>query len=166
MASRNLTLSHRVWFYLSSCTTVVVTFEFYSLRVFFYYFRPNNNYSELWQCMEQNFFESSDSAWSRIFLKALTVHGAEFFLKALTVHGAEFFLKLWQCMEQNFFWKLWVLGFFSSRPKCDPHPLTRRRVWPPLGSGGTHSLGGEGMGEGSQLGRGDRHCGTLGTVYM
>ncbi len=32
---------------------------------------------------------------------------------------------------------------------------------PPLG--GTQSLGGEGVG-GSQFGRGDRHCGTLGTV--
>ncbi len=25
-----------------------------------------------------------------------------------------------------------VLGFFSSRPNCVPHPLIRRRVCPPL----------------------------------
>ncbi len=35
---------------------------------------------------------------------------------------------------------------------------------PPFGSGGTHSLGGDGMG-GSQFGRGDRLCSTLG-IYV
>jgi hypothetical protein len=42
-----------------------------------------------------------------------------------------------------------VLGFFSSRPNWDPHPLTRRRMClpPSLASGGgTHSLTGEGVG--------------------
>ncbi len=29
-----------------------------------------------------------------------------------------------------------VQGFFFSRPNWDPHPLTRRRVCPPFGSGG------------------------------
>ncbi len=56
-----------------------------------------------------------------------------------------------------------VLGFFSSRSNWDPppHPLTHRRMCPHFGSrGGAPSLAGEGGG-GSQLGRGDRHCGTL-----
>jgi hypothetical protein len=57
-----------------------------------------------------------------------------------------------------------VLGFFSSRPNRDPPPptLTRRRVCPPppFGSGGdTFACG---RGGGSQFGRGERHCGTLG----
>ncbi len=48
-----------------------------------------------------------------------------------------------------------------------PHPLTRRRVCPPLRNqmvGDTLACrwgGGE-----SQIGRGDRHCGTLGTIYV
>ncbi len=33
------------------------------------------------------------------------------------------------------------------------------------GGGGTHSLAGDGVG-GSQFGRGDRHCGTLGIYFM
>ncbi len=46
-----------------------------------------------------------------------------------------------------------------------PHPLTRRRVSPPLiPCRGAHSLAGEGVG-GSQFRRGDVRCGTL-YVYM
>ncbi len=53
-----------------------------------------------------------------------------------------------------------VLGFYSSRPNRDPP--TRRRAFPlPLWfRWGTHLLAKEGVG-GSQLGRGDRYCGTL-----
>ena len=47
-----------------------------------------------------------------------------------------------------------MLGFFSGRPNWDP-------IW---FRGGTHSLAGERVG-GSQFGRGDRHCGTLG-IYV
>ncbi len=60
-----------------------------------------------------------------------------------------------------------VLSFFSSRPSWDPHPLTHRRVSPaprPPGLGGGPSLARGGGG--SQFGRGDRHCGTLGTRIM
>ncbi len=42
-----------------------------------------------------------------------------------------------------------VLSFFSSRPNWDPPPFIRRRVLhppPPFGSGGAHSIAGEGMG--------------------
>ncbi len=49
-----------------------------------------------------------------------------------------------------------------------PNPLTLRRVCPPptLVSGiGAHSLAGEVVG-GSQFGRGDRHCGTLGIYAL
>jgi hypothetical protein len=51
-----------------------------------------------------------------------------------------------------------VLGFFSSRPP----PNRQASVSPPFGSGGTHSLAEEGVEEGSQFGRWDKHCGTLG----
>jgi hypothetical protein len=39
-------------------------------------------------------------------------------------------------------------------PPPPPHP---QASVPPFGSGGTHSLAGEGLGW-SQFGRGDRHC--------
>ncbi len=55
-----------------------------------------------------------------------------------------------------------LLGFFSSRPNWDPSHPQESVFHPPLvPGGGTHSLAGEGGGEGSQLRRGDRHCGTL-----
>ncbi len=64
-----------------------------------------------------------------------------------------------------------VLGFFSSRPNWDsptPSPWPSgcfSTPQPPLvPRGGPHSLAGEG-GVGSQFGRGERHCGTLG-VYV
>jgi hypothetical protein len=61
-----------------------------------------------------------------------------------------------------------VPGFFSSRPNWNsptPSPVGERAL-PPCGSGGgTHSLVGEGVGGGSQFGRGDGHCGTLG-IYV
>ncbi len=59
-----------------------------------------------------------------------------------------------------------AIGFFSSRPNWDPFlPLTHRQVCPlPLVPGDTHSLAGEGLGRGTQFGRGDIHCGTVGTV--
>ncbi len=53
-----------------------------------------------------------------------------------------------------------VLGFFSSHPNWD-----RRRVPPPFSSGGDTLARVIGR-EGPQFGRGDIHCGTLGTVYM
>jgi hypothetical protein len=56
-----------------------------------------------------------------------------------------------------------VLSFFSGRPNLDsPTPLPAGECVPPpwFGGGGAHSLAGEGAGE-SQLGRGDKHCGTL-----
>jgi hypothetical protein len=49
-----------------------------------------------------------------------------------------------------------IVGIRTPPP---PHP--QARVFPPpLVQGGTHSLGGEGVGE-SQFLRGDRHCGLL-----
>jgi hypothetical protein len=45
-------------------------------------------------------------------------------------------------------------------PSPPPHP--QASVSPTLVPGGTLSLAGEGVGEGSQFGRGDRHYGTLG----
>ncbi len=49
---------------------------------------------------------------------------------------------------------------FHLSSKSGPPPLTRRRsVSPPLGGGGGTLACGRG---GSQFGRGDRHCGTLG----
>ncbi len=56
-----------------------------------------------------------------------------------------------------------VLIFFSSRPNWDlpPPPLV------PRGGGDTLACGrGRGGGGGSQFGRGDRHCGTLGYNYF
>jgi hypothetical protein len=49
-------------------------------------------------------------------------------------------------------------------PPQPSHP--QASVSPPVWfrGGGTHSLGGEGVG-GSHFGRGDRHCGTLG-IYV
>jgi hypothetical protein len=61
-----------------------------------------------------------------------------------------------------------VLCFFSSRPNWDPTPSPAGECPSPLwfGGGGAHSsLAVEGMGE-SQFGRGDRHCGTLGTYVL
>jgi hypothetical protein len=58
-----------------------------------------------------------------------------------------------------------VLCFFSSRPNWD-HPHHPQPSVSPFGfgGGGTYSLAGEGVG-GSQFGRGDRQCGTLG-IYV
>ncbi len=58
------------------------------------------------------------------------------------------------------------LGLFSSPPNWDPpHLFIRRRVSPPLvPGGGTHTLGRKWVGR-SQLGRLDRHRGTLG-IYV
>jgi hypothetical protein len=41
-----------------------------------------------------------------------------------------------------------VLGFFSSRPNWDPHPITRRRVCslPLVQGGGAQLMGGKGVG--------------------
>jgi hypothetical protein len=54
-----------------------------------------------------------------------------------------------------------MLGFFTSRLNWDPPPPPCEYVSP---LGGTHSLGGR-EGGGSQFGRGDRRCGTLG-IYV
>ncbi len=51
------------------------------------------------------------------------------------------------------------------RPNWDPPPpYLQTCASPPLGPGGTYTLAGDGV-EGSQFGRGDRHCGTLG-IYV
>jgi hypothetical protein len=56
------------------------------------------------------------------------------------------------------------LGFFSSRPNWEPPPPhPQASAPPPLVPGGT--LACEREGGGSQFGRGDRHCGTLG-IYV
>jgi hypothetical protein len=50
-----------------------------------------------------------------------------------SIHLADFMFLLYTAKSS-------VLGFFSSHPNWDPHPLTRRRVCPPLlwfGGGGT-----------------------------
>jgi hypothetical protein len=60
-----------------------------------------------------------------------------------------------------------VLGFFSSRPNCDPPTLSppSETVVLPFGSGKGNALAFGRGGGGSQCGRGDRHCGTLG-IYV
>jgi hypothetical protein len=60
-----------------------------------------------------------------------------------------------------------VLGFFSSRPNWDsptPSPADKCAP-PPLVPGGDPLACGKGV-ERSQFQRGDRHCGTLGIIYM
>ncbi len=58
-----------------------------------------------------------------------------------------------------------VLGFYSSRPiGTHPPPQPTASVSPTLVSGRTHSLAGEGL-VGSQFGRGNIYCGTLG-IYV
>ncbi len=56
--------------------------------------------------------------------------------------------------------------FLQSSELGPPHPSPRRRVcYPSFGSGGRDTLACGRGGGGSQLGRGDRHCGSLG-VYV
>ncbi len=91
------------------------------------------------------------------------------------------------CMKQLQNWRtkifcyvlLWLQGSLAQRRQSTrlflqsseirpPHPLTLRRVCPPpplVPGVGAHSLTGEVVG-GSQFGRGDRHCGTLGIYAL
>jgi hypothetical protein len=55
--------------------------------------------------------------------------------------------------------------FLQSYELGPPHPLTSRRMCPPFGSAGDTLACGRGDG-GSQFGRGDRHCGTLGICTL
>jgi hypothetical protein len=63
-----------------------------------------------------------------------------------------------------------ALGFFSSRPNLDsPTPSPRGRVCTPpptFGSGEGHTRLRERVVGWSQFGRGDRHCGTAGIMYV
>ncbi len=84
---------------------------------------------------------------------------------ALLPHGAS----LGTIKEDFLFWCPMTTGqtesyaFFSSRPIWDPSPHPQASVSPHWFGG--DMLGGDGVG-GSQFGRGDSHCGTLGTYCM
>ncbi len=62
-----------------------------------------------------------------------------------------------------------AIGFFSSRPNWDPSPTPsppQASVFPPLVWGGGNTLAFGRSGGGSHFGRGDGHCGTLGSSYI